>query len=873
MSLSDRFFRMLRKRKAEKARLNLLPLEDRITPTVTGFRTIDGTMNNLQHSDWGSAGAAQIRIAPAAFADGISSPTDGRPSAREISNAVSDQGSQDIVSAGGLSAMAYAWGQFLDHDLDLTPTGSVPFNIPVPTGDPYFDPNSTGTQVIPMTRSLAAAGTGTSASNPRQEINNVSAWIDGSQIYGSDSATADSLRAHTGGRMKTSAGDLPPIDPATGMFMAGDIRANENPELTSLHTLFIREHNHIADRISQANPSFSDEQVYQMTRQRVIAELQVITYNEWLPTMLGRDALKPYSGYKSNVNPGIATEFSTAAFRLGHSMLGDDIEFLGNSGLPVADEVTLAEAFFNPSIVSQNGIDSVLKYLSSDPSSEIDTKVVNSLRNFLFGPPGSGGLDLVSLNIQRGRDHGLADYNSMRAAYGLPKVTSFAQITSNTDLQQKLQSLYGNVDNIDAWVGALAEDHVGGGNTGPMIRRVLSDQFQRLRDGDRFWYEQVFSGKDLDELRNTKLSDIIRRNTEITNIQPDAFTFRVSIDGSVFVDGNHDGHRQLSEGGVVGRTVQLLDANTNEVVATTVTGPKGDFHFNTLNGLGVGQFKVRQQTLLGWLDTSLPANVISLTRGGDHFDRVDLGTLPVNAPPPPTQQPPTQSGPGQPACPPPMSGTGSGQTGGTQSGPMQPPPPPPPPGPGQHSGGSQSGPSQPPPPPPPPTGSGQPSGNSNSGSQNQLPPMPPPPPPPPPPSGSGSSGSGQSSGGGTQSGPLPPAPPPPPPPTGGQSTGSGSQRGPTQPPPPPTTNGGSSGSGQSGSGTQTGPMQPLPPPPAPPSSGSGQSGGTPSGPMQPPPPPPGMMPPPNQGSGSGTSGGSSSGGRPNGNAAPPSGRR
>jgi hypothetical protein len=850
MSLSDRFFRMLRKRKAEKARLNLLPLEDRITPTVTGFRTIDGTMNNLQHSDWGSAGTAQLRIAPADFADGISSPIEDRPSAREISNTVADQGSQDIVSAGGLSAMAYAWGQFLDHDLDLTPTGSVAFNIPVPTGDPYFDPNSTGTQVIPMTRSLAAAGTGTSASNPRQEINNVSAWIDGSQIYGSDSATADSLRTHTGGRMKTSAGDLPPIDPTTGMFMAGDIRANENPELTSLHTLFLREHNHIADRISQANPSFSDEQVYQMARQRVIAELQVITYNEWLPTMLGKDALKPYSGYKSNVNPGIATEFSTAAFRLGHSMLGDDIQFLGNNGLPVADEVSLAEAFFNPSIVSQNGIGSVLKYLTSDPSSEIDTKVVNSLRNFLFGPPGSGGLDLVSLNIQRGRDHGLADYNSMRAAYGLPKVTSFAQITSNADLQQKLQSLYGSVDNIDAWVGGLAEDHVGGGNTGPLIRRVLSDQFQRLRDGDRFWYEQVFSGKDLDELRNTKLSDVIRRNTEITNIQPDAFSFRVSIDGSVFVDGNHDGHRQLGEGGVAGRTVHLLDANTNEVVATTVTGPKGDFHFNTLNGLGVGQFKVRQQTLLGWLDTSLPANVISLTRGGDRFDRIDLGTLPVNAPPPPTQ-----SGPGQPACPAPMSGSGSQQPGGTQSGPMQPPPPPPPPpGSGQQSGGSQTGPSQPPPPPPPP----------------------------PPPSNSGSGGSGQSTGGGTQSGPTQPPSPPPPPPSGtGQQSGGGSQSGPTQPPPPPppppATNGGSSGSGQTGSGTQTGPMQPPPPPPAPPSSGNGQtggsqSGGTQSGPMQPPPPPPGMMPP-SHGSGTSTGGSSSSGGRPNGNSSPPSGRR
>ena len=360
--------------------------------------------------------------------------------------------------------MVYAWGQFVDHDLDLTPTSNVSFNISVPTGDAYFDPNSTGTQVIPMKRSTAAAGTGVTTA--QQQVNNVTAWMDGSQIYGSDTATANSLRTHVDGLMKTSDGNLLPVDAASGMFMAGDIRANENPELLSLQTLFVREHNRIAAQIKAQNPSFGDEQIYQMARARVIAELQVITYNEWLPTLLGKDAVRPYAGYNPNVNPGIAVEFSTAAFRLGHSMLGDDIEFLGNDGLPIADEVSLAESFFNPSLITDNGIDSVLKYLSSDPSSEIDTKVVGSVRNFLFGPPGAGGLDLASLNIQRGRDHGLADYNSMRAAYGLPRVTSFAQITKNVDLQQKLQSLYGTVDNIDAWVGGLAEDHVRGGNTG-----------------------------------------------------------------------------------------------------------------------------------------------------------------------------------------------------------------------------------------------------------------------------------------------------------------------------------------------------------------------------------------------------------------------
>src|SRR5262249_34400208 len=158
----------------------------------------------------------------------------------------------------------------------------------------------------------------------------------------------------------------------------------------------------------------------------------------------------------------ISTEFSTAAFRLGHSMLEDDVEFLDNNGNEVHDPMSLAEVFFNPTVVETTGIDPIMKYLASSNAEEIDNKVVDSVRNFLFGPPGAGGLDLASLNIQRGRDHGLSDYNTTRAALGLPKVTSFDQITSDPTLAAQLQSVYGSVDNVDLWVGGLAEDHLRG---------------------------------------------------------------------------------------------------------------------------------------------------------------------------------------------------------------------------------------------------------------------------------------------------------------------------------------------------------------------------------------------------------------------------
>src|SRR5207302_3763058 len=168
--------------KRRRCRLILEPLEERNLLSAS-VAALDGTGNNLLHPDWGSAGTDLLRLAPAAYADGVSTPAGAdRPSARVISNTVADQGNQDIINDRQLSAMIYAWGQFLDHDIDLTPNASPAqaFNIPVPTGDPSFDPAGTGTQVIGLNRSASDLATGTGAGNPRQQVNVVTAWLDGS---------------------------------------------------------------------------------------------------------------------------------------------------------------------------------------------------------------------------------------------------------------------------------------------------------------------------------------------------------------------------------------------------------------------------------------------------------------------------------------------------------------------------------------------------------------------------------------------------------------------------------------------------------------------------------------------------------------------
>jgi len=591
-------------------------LEERALLSATALaeiRSVDGTGNNLAHPEWGSTGIELLRAAEADYSDGISSPAgEDRPSPRAISNEINDHVEGEVANNRQMSAFVFAWGQFIDHDIDLTtaadPTES--FNIEVPTGDPYFDPAGTGTQVIPLNRSNYDPTTGDEVGDPRQQINDITAYIDGSMIYGSDADTAASLRTFIGGKMKTSEGNLLPSG-EDGMFLAGDIRVNENIELISMQTLFVREHNQIAQKLSEQHPDWTDEQLYQEARRIVIAEIQAITFNEFLPALLGPGAIASYQGYDPNVNPGVANEFSTAAFRVGHTMLADDIGFLNNNGAPVHDSVSLAQAFFNPDLVRETGIDSILKFLASENAEEIDTQIVDSVRNFLFGPPGSGGLDLVSLNIQRGRDHGLADYNTTREAYGLPRVTSFAEITTDVALQNKLEEMYGSVENIDLWVGGLAEDHVPGGSVGMTFRTIIADQFMRLRDGDRFWYQNSFFDEQRNRLEHTRLADIIKRNSTTNNLQDNVFFFKAEINGQVFADTNADGHQNPGEQSLAGRRIELLNG-AGEVIRSTMTNQEGRYRFNALD---IGLYQVREVVPPGVQLTTPPHAELRITRG------------------------------------------------------------------------------------------------------------------------------------------------------------------------------------------------------------------------------------------------------------------
>lgn len=498
-------------------------------------RTIDGSGNNPGNPAWGQAGTPLLRFLTEDYADGVVAPSGGeRPSAREVSNACAHQ-EGDVLNSTGATDMLWQWGQFLDHDITLTPLLDPvePFDIPVPAGDPWFDPTASGEATIPMDRSFYEYVDGVA-----QQINEITSFIDASMVYGSDEERAKALRTLDGtGQLKMSPGGLLPYNedglpnaPSSSAeyFLAGDFRANEQVGLTVMHTLFVREHNKWARFAQRRNPQWDGERIYQYARAMVTAEIQQITYDEFLPVLLGRDALPPYRGYRPEVEPGIMNCFATAAYRVGHTMLSDTLLRL-DVRLEAVPEgyLSLADAFFNPENVVTLNLAPYLRGLSWQQAQEVDSYIVDGVRNFLFGPPGAGGFDLASLNIQRGRDHGLPGYNAARRAFGLAPVESFADITSKPEVQERLAAVYASVEHVDLWMGGLCEDHVRGAMVGETFRAILVRQFTALRDGDRFWYQGYLDRRMLRRIERQTLARIIRRNTYIRDeIRNEVFRIR-----------------------------------------------------------------------------------------------------------------------------------------------------------------------------------------------------------------------------------------------------------------------------------------------------------------------------------------------------------
>lgn len=477
------------------------------------FRPIGGAGNNLSNPNLNVIpGNPEIALTPLRFARGTKDGLVRAPNPRTISNVIAGgtgaMGQNGETDDPTVSAWLYVFGQFVDHDLDLeeTPTTSAAINIVIPPGDPVF---AAGT-IIAMTRDTRSPATNTI-------INTVAGYLDLSQLYGTTPAIAASLTNADGTLLSSDNGQALPVVDDT--FITGDPRVMENPELTALTTLFMREHNFWVATLRSQHPNWTGQELYNMAKAITTAEYQNIVYQEYLPALIG-PALGAYTGYDPTVNAQVTQEFSTAAFRVGHSQVSDTQEGLDNNGNVVFTE-SLAQAFFNtPEIDEANGFDPLLRSIGADFSQATDVYTVSALRNLLFAGLVGGEvdqMDLIAIDIRRESDVGLGTLNQTRRAIGLSPYNSFAQLTRDPILQQSFETVYGAIDNVDLFMGGLAERHASGAEVGSTFQTIIAGQFNALRSGDRFfWQNQDFGSQMASLISNTTLANIIKRNTDTT---------------------------------------------------------------------------------------------------------------------------------------------------------------------------------------------------------------------------------------------------------------------------------------------------------------------------------------------------------------------
>lgn len=433
------------------------------------------------------------RLAPPAYADGVGAPAGpDRPSPRVISNAISTPENR-IVPEAPLSTLSVALLQLLtSHTHARTPTSTDPGEA-LHTPTLPHDPIATmvgAAAVMPMQRSLHEGGSG--PGDPREQINVVTPRLDGSAVYGSDAGTLTALRTFEGGRLLSDAeGDLP--RDAQGRSMAGDVRADENPVLLALHTLYHREHNRLAGEIgaacATAGLACSDEDIFQGARKLVVAGQQKILYEDLLPELLGRGvtraedlaALVPDPALIGGA-PGAINAFTAAAGRIGHSQVPDTI-LLAEPGGP-RREVPLARCFFDPGCLDGAAIEAILYGAALQPAEAVDPFVVDSLRN--AQRPGFGAtfvVDLGATNILRGREHGLPDYLAMRAALG------FAELPLEALLPANVLAAYGDAEQvgIDLLVGLFSEFRAPEEHLGDTAAAIWALQFLELANDETFY--------------------------------------------------------------------------------------------------------------------------------------------------------------------------------------------------------------------------------------------------------------------------------------------------------------------------------------------------------------------------------------------------
>ncbi|XP_017767878.1 PREDICTED: dual oxidase-like [Nicrophorus vespilloides] len=550
--------------------------------TKVEFPGYDGWYNNLARPDSGAIDKPLLRRSPAAYEDGTYLPAGSdRPNPFELSDKLLS-GPIGSQSKTGKNALLVFFGQqVVEEILDAQRPACPPeyFNIKIPEYHRYR--NLSKHTEMPLLRTRFDQRTGLNPNNPRQQLNEITPYIDGGLMYGISKQWADQLRTYSNGTidpdgMLASSHDglfpeynthrLPLANPpppfhhkefienheifnVSRFFKLGNPRGNENTFLLTFGILWFRWHNYLAKSIRGLHRDWPSEKVFNEARKWVIATQQHIIMDEWLPSWIDPSHIPAYRSYDASIDPQIDQFFQAAAFRFGHTLVTPGVYIRdyqrSNCATTISKPVRTCNAFWRPQDAIQKrignlyvDIDRVLMGMAMQMCEKEDHKIVEDLRGNVFGPLEFPRRDLMAINIQRGREHGLPDFNSARKAYNLPRVDSVDHFPDdvNQTIKDELMRLYqNNFDNIDTWVGGILETRDG---PGELFEAIIIDQFRRIRDGDRFWYENLANGlftrDEVTRIKSITLYDIIMTVTMLDSNDIQTNVFRVPTSNEPF---------------------------------------------------------------------------------------------------------------------------------------------------------------------------------------------------------------------------------------------------------------------------------------------------------------------------------------------------
>ncbi|XP_014219050.1 peroxidase [Copidosoma floridanum] len=536
------------------------------------YRRFDGLCTNLENPNWGASMSPFVRLMTPRFSDGMNAPrvsVTGRdlPLSRVVSRTIHpDEGFHDHAG----TIMVIAWGQFMDHDYTLTATPLDPMNrndpeeccnrppehknpycneILIPEDDYFY--RLFKVRCMDFVRAFPAVRPGCRLGS-RVPFNLLTGVLDGNTIYGISDEFASKLRTGYAGLLRMNPvfeeyglKDLLPLKldipdegctrPNRSMycFEAGEIRVNEQLVLTCMHTLMAREHNRVAKGLAEVNPHWDDETLFQEARRIVIAEIQHVTYNEFLPMLLGKSTMEKFGlvlekegywdGYDSNVNPGVIDAFASAAFRFGHSLLPTAIERWSKAHKFIAAK-RLSDLIRRPFDLYRAGVfDEYFMGLMNQVAQAMDDSITQEVTNHLFKKVGAKfGMDLVSFNMQRGREFGIPGYMEFRKFCGLPWADTFDELLGSmpNETVRRYSTIFEHPADVDLWSGGVSERPLPDSMLGPTFACIIATQFSNSRRGDRFWYElpnqpSSFTPEQLRELKKARLARIICDNTDL----------------------------------------------------------------------------------------------------------------------------------------------------------------------------------------------------------------------------------------------------------------------------------------------------------------------------------------------------------------------